>query len=167
MSKLTFSELDRNLFKFYEEKAYQQVLALIEQEQANFPEHVLELSYWCICMTNLLGKQEEALQLFREAVDQGYWFDPAWLVEDEDLAAARHLPEFRSLVAVCQQHLVEAQAVARPELLVFPSDHQPAPLLIVLHGNRGNAHSTSEEWRGITQQGWLLAVPQSSQIVGQ
>lgn len=36
--------------------------------------------------------------------------------------------------------------------------------MIALHGNNENASVTLEYWQEITAQGWLLAVPQSSQI---
>ncbi len=169
MSNQTYYALDKQLFKLFEEKEYQQVLDLIEQEQANFPTHTLYFVYWRICMTNLLGKREEALRLFREAVEQGYWFTPDWMAEDEDLVSLHPLPEFQSLLATCRQRLLQAQAEVRPELRVLPPDPPvaPAPLLIALHGNMSNSNDTAEEWRAITGRGWLLALPQSSQLAGQ
>ncbi len=155
MSEALFDDIDKQLFKLYETKEFAKVLALAEQEQPNFPNHLLACFYWRICMTSLLGKQGEALQLFRAALDQGLWFAPDWLVEDEDLVALRPFPEFQELVEVCRQRLAEAQASVHPELLVFLPDQQSttSPLLMVLHGNMGNARYASEKWQGITERG--------------
>lgn len=169
MSNQTYHDLDKQLIKLFEEKEYQQVLAVVEQEQANFPTHLLDFLYWRISIVNLLGKQELALQLFRTAIEQGSWFVPDWMVQDEDLASLRPLPEFQELLSICRQHQAAAQAKSCPDLLVIPSDPQIAtpPMLITLHGNMGNMHDTAEEWCAITTRGWLLAVPQSSQMIGQ
>jgi predicted esterase len=66
------------------------------------------------------------------------------------------------------ERFAEIQANARPELLVAPSVQQATtyPLLIALHGNGSNARDTSKYWAEITAQGWLLALPQSSQLIG-
>lgn len=166
MNNRAYYDLEKHLSKLYEAKEYQQVLALIEQEQVNFPMRTLDFLYWRLCMINLLGRQAEALQLFSELIEQGNWVEPTWLLKDEDLTSLHHLPEFQSLIAICQQRLVEAQATAQPELLVYPSYAHKLPCMIALHGNMDNAQNTSEEWHEIIKQGWLLAVPQSTQVMG-
>ena len=170
MTNRDFYALNKQLFALYESKAYQQVLDLVEREQANFPRHTEQLTYWRICMTNLLGRQEEALRLFREAVEQqGLWFEPDWAAQDKDLASLQPQPEFQELLAICRQRLAEAQASARPELyLVQPGQRtEKTPLFCALYGNMNNSEIALEEWRPITEHGWLLAVPQSSQLMAQ
>lgn len=166
MSNQAFRTLQQHLMKLYDEKAYAQVLDLVEKEQAKFPDDALALFYWRICMRAVLGNQEEALRIFREALDLGYWYSDKWLARDPDLASLRPLPAFEEMVEICRQRRAEAQANTRPELRVQrPVEQATAlPLLIGLHGNGGNASSTLESWSRITEQGWLLAIPQSSQI---
>ena len=41
-----------------------------------------------------------------------------------------------------------------------------APLLMVLHGNGSNGHAEVGSWSGQASKGWLLAHPQSSQLIG-
>src|SRR5581483_7465908 len=38
-------------------------------------------------------------------------------------------------------------------------------LMLTLHGNAGNAQEFASRYRWFTTQGWLLAVPQSSQVI--
>lgn len=168
MCKTTFRNLHQQLRKLYDTKDYAQALALIEKEQAAFPENVYEIAYWRLCLNAVLGNATEALHIFHEIVDQGGWFSPTMLEQDPDLVDLRSLPGFQKMVAICRQRLADSKDLVQPELLVArPVEHATAlPLLIALHGNEENARNTIGEWNGITGQGWLLGVPTSSQIVG-
>lgn len=168
MSEITFDEFDQQVMALYEAKEYQQAFDLVEREYQHFSDHQVELAYLRLCMNGVTGRKTEALQIFQVALDQGYWFGPKWLQDDPDLAELQPLPEFQSMVEICRQHLTEAQAESRPELLVAAPKEQTGalPLVIALHGNNGNAANALPKWEQITTHGWLLAVPQSSQIVG-
>lgn len=167
MSNKTFHDLDQQLMSLYRAKEYQQSFELVEREHLNFPEQQRQIAYWRLCLHALTGKQAEALRIFREALAQGYWYPPRWLKDDPDLVSLQELPEFQEMVEICRRRLAEANA--RPELLIAqPVQHvTDFPLLIALHGNNSNAGDTIQEWSKVTEQGWLLAVPQSSQIIGQ
>lgn len=167
MSEMTFDEFDGQVTALYEAKEYQRAYELVEQEYQNFPDRQPLLAYWRLCMNSVVGRKGEALQIFQAALDQGHWFAPRWL-QDDDLAGLEPLPEFQSMVEICRQRLAAAQAESRPELLVAAPKEQTGalPLVIALHGNNGNAANALPKWDKITAQGWLLAVPQSSQIVG-
>jgi predicted esterase len=169
MSELTFSILQEQLMELYNAKEYSRAFELVEQEKASFPDHSREIAYWRLCMHARLGKPAEALYIFRKALDRGEWFPLKWLKDDPDLASLQQLPEFQEMAEICLQRLKEAQANAQPELLVRkPEAQQEAfPLLIAMHGNTGNMHNTVEYWSNVITHNWLLAVPQSSQIVGQ
>lgn len=168
MGKLTFNALQQQLMTLYQAKCYTEAFELVEREQINFPDRTHDIAYWRVCMHALLGKQADALQLLQQTLDSGDWFAPNMLMHDPDLASLQSLPEFQTMLEVCRQHLTASQRNVRSELLV----RQPAtpvgklPLLMVFHGNNGNARATVEHWEGVTTQGWLLALPQSSQIIG-
>ena len=168
MTTYTITTLRRDLSRFFQAKEYIQAFALIEKEYTHFPANSQELAYWRLCLHALLGKQEEALHIFQEVLDRGDWFPPKWLEEDPDLASLRPLPEFQALVEACQGRLATLQAEASPALLVRQptAAKEPLPLLIAQHGNGNNASNTVEHWNGVTAEGWLLAVPQSSQMGG-
>ncbi|GCF11190.1 alpha/beta hydrolase [Dictyobacter arantiisoli] len=169
MKVLTFQEFTRQLSELYDKKQeITQAFEFLQQEYLRFPEHADQTYYWRIFMAARLGKQSLALQLFQEALDHGYWFSPDQLEKDEDLISLHPLPAFQKMVEICRQRLAEAHANARPELLVRePAKHADSlPLLIALHGNWSDARSTQEAWSDVTTRGWLLAVPQSSQMIG-
>ena len=168
MSELTFRDLRKELMQLHKAKEYTQAFDLIEKEQTHFPDNSLEISYWRISLKALLGKQADALEIFREGLDKGDLFPPRWMERDPDLASLHPLPEFQAMIEVCRQRLAQMRSESHPDLLVRQPVKQatPLPLLIAMHGNGNNMHNTVEHWSEVTNQGWLLAVPQSSQIVG-
>lgn len=168
MTTHTITTLRRDLVRFFQAKDYTRAFDLIEKEYSSFPAHSQELSYWRICLHALLGKQEEALRIFQGVLDRGDWFPPKWLEEDPDLASLRPLPEFQRMIELCRGRLAVLQAEASPALLVRQpaNSDEPLPLLIAQHGNGNNASNTVDNWARVTTEGWLLAVPQSSQMGG-
>lgn len=172
MGELTFENLEHQMMQLYKDGDYAQAFELTQQEAHRFPEHEQELYYWRMCLASRLNNIPQALQFGQEALDRGHWFSPKWIHEDEDLQPLEGLPAFEQMLAICQQRLNEAQANVKPELLVIPptkethTSSQSYPLLLALHGNNDNAHSSVNYWRWITSQGWLLAVPQSAQLIG-
>lgn len=168
MNTTTFRDLDRQFTNFYSAKEYQQAFELLEREYLNFPEQKRQITYLRICMHARLDKQTKALQIFREALEQGYWLPPQWMTDGPSLVSLQSIPEFQEMVEVCHQRLAELQGNVQPDLLIEQPAEQATemPLLIALHGNGSNANETLQEWSKVTTQDWMLAVPQSSQIVG-
>jgi hypothetical protein len=166
MSELTMRAFNQRIMKLYAAKEYAQAFEHVEQEKVNFPENAWEIAYWRLCLHALLEKQTAALQIFQEVLDRGLWFSPDRLAQDPDLITLRPLPAFQKMTEVCQQRFMKIQPTVQPELLVQQSAKQATmtPLLIALHGNQENARVTLEYWKEMSTQGWLLAVPQSSQV---
>jgi predicted esterase len=84
------------------------------------------------------------------------------------LKSVQGLTEFERLTAISLGRAAEAQAKARPELITLePAERMtPCPLLIALHGNTSNAQAMASSWQPLVSQGWLVALPQSSQVGG-
>lgn len=168
MDKTSFYNFQHHINRLYYANEFAQAFALIEEKSVDFPEHSAPIAYWRLCFHTLLGKQGEALQIFRETLDQGDWFGPSMLEQDPDLAELRPLAEFQEMLEVCRQRLAQAKDKVQPELHILKpvEEGKSLPLLIALHGNQGNAYESLAEWRGITAHGWLLSAATSSQIDG-
>jgi predicted esterase len=78
------------------------------------------------------------------------------------------LPEYERLVELSLRRRAEALAQARPALRTFEPEEQaqPYPLLLALHGNISNLEESAHHWRLAAAHGWLVAAPQSSQVMG-
>lgn len=122
-----------------------------------------------MCMAALTGKDELALDLFEQAVDLGLWWTEEYLHSDPDLKSLQGTPRFERLVAVCEERYQQALEEARPELVVLPPAEgasPPYPMLFAIHGRMNNAADFSAYWESLPAQGWLVALPQSSQVTG-
>src|SRR5207253_4467279 len=75
---------------------------------------------------------------------------------------------FRDVIERSARRHEEESAAARPELnVVMPESAPPPlgyPLLVALHGNNSTMADTVAQWSSPASAGWVVAVPQSSEI---
>ena len=114
------------------------------------------------------GLPAEALATLEHAVAQGCRYKKEWLTENPRLASLTTLPAFAELVQVASARYDEAAVAAKPHLTFLMPDRLPDafgyPLLMVLHGNNSNVAETAPFWAPMGDQGWVVAVPQSTEI---
>jgi predicted esterase len=114
------------------------------------------------------GRSKEGVDVLQEAFTAGCRYKAEWLTNDAALAPIAADPRFVKIVKKVDERYRADAAAARPDLLVrAPAGDPPAsgrPLLIALHGNNSNARDTARFWSSAVQDGWVLAVPQSSEI---
>jgi predicted esterase len=166
MSYLQFQD---EVLQLYSTGDFQATLKLIEEQGKNYPEKAATVDLFHMCLLNVCGNSERALQVFQAAIDKGFWYQTPPLRGDPDLASLQGNPQFQRLVDICAERHAQAQRDAKPELLVLPpaqNASQPYPLLLALHWYGGNAHDFAEYWKSLTEQGWLVAAAQSSQVSG-
>lgn len=114
------------------------------------------------------GKRDDAIAALEAAYAAGSRYKKEWLTGDRDLAPFATVPAFADLVARAHARYEEAAALAKPRLTFAMPDTLPDafgyPLLVVLHGNNSNAKETAPYWSSMADKGWVVAVPQSSEI---
>lgn len=100
-----------------------------------------------------------------EAADAGYYYGETML-RDPDLDPLRGDLDFQRLSALFAERLAAAAAAGRPQLLSWaPSSTGPHALLVALHGNGSWPDLEAVCWQSVVGDGWLLAMPQSPQLV--
>ena len=172
MNNLTFSELETQLFQLYQGKEYTKALDLATRAASQFPAEATSIYLWRFGLASLLKETALALQLLEEAVEAGLWYAESLLREDPDLQPLQGLPEFEQLVEVCRKRHAKAQAQAAPALITLQPEGgcqaglEPCPWLLAFHGNDLTAEGSVGFWRSAVSKGWLLALPQSSQVSG-
>ncbi|WKZ46956.1 MAG: hypothetical protein QY306_14165 [Anaerolineales bacterium] len=160
----SFFKLSDLLFQLYGEGKYADALAVAEKAAIEYPEMDTRTAFWLICLQNMTGQPEKALQTFRSALTRGAWWAEFILRSDPDLGSLQGNEEFESLVNRSEEMHKQAEASARPGLFVHqPEGSGPFPLLICLHGRAGNPELDYRYWLPAIELGWLLAMPQSSQ----
>lgn len=168
MEARDFRWYSKQLFAFYNQQQYREALEVAQRAWQDCPEHDYDVLWWLACLYSRTGNLEKSLEAFQEALKRGYWWSKQLLLCDPDLEPLHDHAEFHKILAECEARHRAAQAQAKPELLVFtpptlPPEHLP-PLLIALHARGGNASQFAPYWQPVLAQGWLLAVPQSSQV---
>lgn len=168
MSEPTTGMIEQEFHTLCSAGEYAAAYQLATREAGRFPAWAQSTIYnWRFCTACLMGDPALALRLIAEALDAGYWYGEADLREDSDLAALQGIPEFEQLVALAGRRRNAALAQAKPELkILLPTNGTaPYPLLLALHGNNSNIADSERYWCSAAEHGWLVALPQSSQVM--
>ncbi|HEX8229296.1 MAG TPA: hypothetical protein VF826_08285 [Chloroflexia bacterium] len=142
-------------------------LLTAEGEQFTDPGEENAILYLRSCTTARAGNPEQAVAVIQQAFDKGYWYGELIMRESPSYATLQGRPEFEQLVELARTR--QADASEEPQLLVLEPEgdrpnEQAYPTLVVLHGNGQTGQVALNAWRPATQDGWLVASIQSSQI---
>lgn len=165
MAEMTWDTLQQEFWRLYQGGAYAEALDLVVRHEDLFDDRA-RFYNWKMCMAARASDIPLAIQTLQESLDAELWHPPAELREDDDLAPLQGQPAFERLAAISEERFEAAAARARPELLVVVPEggHEPHPLLLAMHGNNSNVAQTRSFWAPAAARGWLVALPQSSQL---
>lgn len=153
------------LFQFYQEGRFTDALAVAEKLAVDFPTYGAKTYFWQVCLLCMAGQREQALRVFDEALSDGLWWSEGQLRSDSDLTSLQGDPEFEQLVVLSKERHLQAQSASSPNLFVHEPDGKgPLPLLVVLHARGSSPELDVHFWKSAVKHGWILAMPQSSQL---
>lgn len=168
--KQDLAEFRRKVYDLYLEGKYSEALKIAEEAYARFKDEVSETSYWLACLNSVLHKEDKAIEILESSLNAGTWWPPKQLEMEKDLTPLKNREEFKEILEKCYQILEEKQKESKPEKLVFYPDNfderRKYPLLVALHVKGGNAEESSKHWKHVLKRGYILLVPQSSQLFG-
>jgi predicted esterase len=127
-----------------------------------------EIPFWIACALCLLARPDEALQILKQALEAGLWWPVEWLRDDEDLASLQGRPEFDAIVERAGDLRASRVGPDEPEMIILEppgTSSGPRGAVVTLHGWGGRALDFVDPWRPVLQEGLLLAVPESSQVL--
>lgn len=154
-------------YQLYLQNAFQQAYDLLSQVVGRYPAYQREVYQWRVCMLCRLEQLDRAEALLKEALDAEVFFSEYSLREDEDLRALQGRPLFEALVSRDLEMLAVARLSAHPQLAILESAEnlvEHPPLLMALHGNHSSIERFQGYWDKLAEKGWLVALPQSSQV---
>ena len=168
--KASFEEIQQSIQTLYQRGDYTQAYSLATQNAEHFPDQAPLFNYWRICMAVRLGRSAESLSLLSHSLENGFWYGETLLRKSPSLQPLQGEAEFERLVELSQQQQARDQAAIYPLLTLRPEgacqdDENPCPLLIALHSNGSTAQALLDFWKHAASNGWLVAVPQSSQAM--
>lgn len=162
-----FAHLEREVYRLYTAGAYQEALDRTLAALEMYPDQVDELYRWAACLAGRMGNVDAGIRALAHAAAAGcFYAEP--LLRDPDLDPLREHPTFKRLSDLFRERLAAAQAAATARVLTRPPADTtgPLPLLLVLHGNNSSPAREAGHWEAATGWGWLLAMPQSSRVMG-
>jgi predicted esterase len=126
-----------------------------------FPPYEAMRLGWKMAILAKLNRVDEALAVFQEALDAGYWYDERALHGDSDFASLKGNPRFDELIQ--RSNAGKSAEKAAFVMPVFEPISPSRKLLIALHGNASHAEGIIQYWKPATEWGWVVALPQSTQ----
>jgi hypothetical protein len=157
----------REFIAVYGRQEYGQALALLQHYPHPFPQPGL-IYHWKMCLAARVNDPDLAILTFKEALAAGYSYPAALIREDDDLASLQGIPAYEELATLSRRRFAVVQTQTAPQMLLLPPAKKrldQLPLLLALHGDWQNARLAASDWQPIVEQGWLLACPQSSDLV--
>lgn len=162
-----FDALEAQLNQLVQNEQYSEALDLVSREGPNFPKDRIWVDYWRMYTAASLENYQLVFQVVEQSLADGLWYSAAmW----------QRLPSFQALQADSNfERIIAASRAAEEQdttqdkrvlLTRLPENHSStSPLLVALHGNQSTASQTLPFWQTATSQGWVLALPQSTQIL--
>ncbi len=115
-------------------------------------------------LASAAGLEEEALHLMKKAIiENGFWYGSEYLISDDELKPLHKFEEFHRMVQLCKEREELAKKSEQADVK-YKYSKQTENLLITLHGDQENIQIIEPYWNSVMEQGFMLALPQSSQI---
>jgi hypothetical protein len=166
----SFEDFQHKIQASYAMGEFSAALQLANIARHAFPEHAQLIDYWRIAMSARTGDNLQALNLFEQVLQSGFWYGETLLRKSPSFVSLQGLPAFEVFVERNNKMRQLEQEALYP-LLVLRSegrclgDGPSCPLMIALHANAGTAHDSVAFWQPAAQSGWLVAAPQSDQAM--
>ena len=164
-----YPEMRKEVGRLFEEGKFADAAAILEKAVVAFPDHLRANTVNLAFMRVRLGELDKAVEALRLGLAKGTWygtydfFAEAW-------APLKAHPGFAEVAAQSEARRAEAEKLVRPRLdVLIPPGAAPGarlPLFIALHGGGENVDAFKPHWTSpLLEQGFVVAYPQSSQLV--
>src|SRR5262245_40174493 len=105
-----YDEFMGQAMALYRDGAYGDVLALLTEEGAQYPDEAATVLYLQSCMAARVGQPDLALDVLQDALDRGIWYGEQMMRESPSWQPLQGLPRFEQLATVAIARQREAQA---------------------------------------------------------
>jgi dienelactone hydrolase len=167
MTFSTYADLNQKMIEHFQSGEFQQALELIEQERGNFQQNRLQVDYWRMCAAARVDNRAHMYKVAETFHKEGLWFGEMMWRLTPSFKLLQGDTEFEKVVAESLRLQSQDSPAGSPVTLkYFPKNiSKETPLLIALHGNQNTAAGTLPFWQAAVNEGFVLAVPQSTQAM--
>lgn len=167
MTLSSYAELNQKMILHFQNKEYAQALDLVITEGENFPAQRPLIEYWKMCAAARLDKREQVYEIAEKNLSEGLWYGEVMWRQTPSFQSLQGDATFEKIVSASLAIQDKEIPLQKPVVIEqFPDAHsENSPLLIALHGNQSTASDTLPFWQAAVSNGFVLAVPQSSQAI--
>jgi predicted esterase len=160
--------LIRDAFKLYGDGKVEEAYKLITDNKDIEGGKLSVIYEYRFSLAYALGKNEEGLKLFKEALLEHNLFYPTRnLLNDPTLTVLREDPSFPELLELCRERNEAHRYSGKPELHIKEpgEEYLKNPrLLIAIHGNNQTFEIVKEKWNPDNYDNHIVAYPISSEL---
>ncbi|MBC6972297.1 alpha/beta hydrolase [Bacillus sp. Xin] len=167
MSNITYIGLLNGTLECYTKngslEAYQYITKNADKVTSGNKAQLYNFKY---ALASASGLEKEALHIMKEAIiENKFWYGYEYLMTDDDLKPLHKHEEFHQMVQLCKEREEVAKKSEQVHLkLIQGNSGIYNNLFISLHGDQENMKIAAPYWQSVVPHGYLLALPQSSQI---
>ena len=160
-----FQSLRLRVFELIEDGRLDTALGVALKVEEHYPAKG-EVPFWLACIHGRAGRAGEGLAALRGGLARGLWWPDEWLLDDDDLVPLRRSPDFAGLVEASRANQDEAgdEFVAESMVLAPERERTAVGAVLALHGWGGDAVAFSRAWWAAADAGYVVVVPESSQM---
>lgn len=166
MSEANFIALQNKLFQIFHKERLQEVHDLIDEVQSKFPERMDKTLFWRACAFTVGGQLDDAIQVLRDGLQKGIWWNPDILTRDPDLHNLQSLDEFQSIVQECTFIFENNKREAKATLYTYGNPGSQIGIFSI-HMRGNNVNDFAPYWLNENAlEKYYFGFPQSSQVFG-
>jgi len=160
-----FDALRTRVLELIEEGRLDAALRAALQVEERHPDRG-EVPFWVACVHGRASRADEGLAALRGGLARGLWWPDEWLLEDDDLAAVRDTPGFDEILeqSRANEEALGEESVAESVILAPDRDGETIGVVLALHGWGGAAVDFGRAWWSAADAGYVVVVPESSQM---
>ncbi|MGO0655440.1 alpha/beta hydrolase [Bacillus mycoides] len=163
-NNMTYIKLLNETLHCYANKGSFEAYSYIMNNAKNVMGNEAQIYNFKYALASAAGLEEEALHLMKKAIiENGFWYGSDYLISDDDLKPLHKFEEFHRMVQLCKEREELAKKSEQADVK-YKYSKQTENLLITLHGDQENIQIIEPYWNSVMEQGFMLALPQSSQI---
>ncbi|MHA2370027.1 MAG: hypothetical protein ACXADX_14515 [Candidatus Hodarchaeales archaeon] len=166
-----YQQIRQKLQEHFEKQEFEQALEIAKEICENFPDRYIAAYFNLAYMQAALGQIEDTIATLEEAYEKGAWWAADNLNAFPNSESLKASSRFQAVQEKIQQRFEKEQQASKLKWVVRePPNYKPSkslPLLIALHWGDSSIEEFEPYWKdAVLKAGILLALPQSSQIVG-
>ncbi|GLV66083.1 alpha/beta hydrolase [Bacillus mycoides] len=163
-NSMTYIQLLNETLDCYAKKGSFEAYSYIMEHAKGVVGNEAQIYNFKYALASAAGLEEEALHLMKKAIiENEFWYGSEYLISDDDLKPLHKFEEFHRMVQLCKEREELAKKSEQADLK-YKYSKQNENLLITLHGDQENIQIIEPYWNSVMEQGFMLALPQSSQI---